>query len=646
MFLHDDIVSVHGTEILDTVDACVQEIASFVEHGDIQAGLDRCWKALKANDSVFRDKGLEENLLASVIASEISTNKNISVMLQDLNEASLEGLRQGSTDVLPTLQDTVCKLRALGLDALVNTTSYQAIRKHLLQVSQEIADESEDGMLRNVLHYMGSLNEYFCAIGMDRQEWLTQLGNPVFEVVQRQRISCLFDLVIDYPDSLPALDDLKECIRQTREYAVLIQDFGSSIQSRLLHPGASTLDIIQHYISTIKVLQYIEPSGYILDIICKPIQRYLRSRKDAIKNIVILLTEDTSEDSLFFTPSHGPSDQFYENDQSAFDSIEKWHPAPLEIAPKNASVTPQRDTMSLLTDIYGTKELFLSAYRSMLAEKLIHKIDFDCTKELKTLELLKIRFGETALQNAEIMMRDMNDSKRLNTAIQQRISKNDAIEKLRVLVTSDHYWPTGGDFDFNLPKAVQSAITLFGEQYHSQKAPRALKWKKSLGEVSLDVRIGEEKVHYNVSPFKASIILAFTEKDVFCADELCEKLGASESLLMQNMIFWINEGIISYDKDKKNEFSRNEVITRPITAMDVEGEHDGQDADSSMAYLEPFITGMLTNFDALPLERIHNMLKMFVTDPPYDRSIEDLSKFLGSLTDTIMLEGKNYKLVH
>ena len=112
---------------------------------------------------------------------------------------------------------------------------------------------------------------------------------------------------------------------------------------------------------------------------------------------------------------------------------------------------------------------------------------------------------------------------------------------------------------------------------------------------------------------------------------------------MQNSIFWINEGIISYDKETK-ELKRNKSIIRPITAMDVEGDQDEQGADSSMAYLEPFITGMLTNFDALPLERIHNMLKMFVTEPPYDRSIEDLSKFLSTLTDTITLEGKSYKL--
>ena len=29
-----------------------------------------------------------------------------------------------------------------------------------------------------------------------------------------------------------------------------------------------------------------------------------------------------------------------------------------------------------------------------------------------------------------------------------------------------------------------------------------------------------------------------------------------------------------------------------------------------MARLEPFVMGMLANFDALPLDRVHNMLKV------------------------------------
>ena len=37
----------------------------------------------------------------------------------------------------------------------------------------------------------------------------------------------------------------------------------------------------------------------------------------------------------------------------------------------------------------------------MLAEKLLAKGDYDCDKEIRTLELLKIRFGEANLLNCE-----------------------------------------------------------------------------------------------------------------------------------------------------------------------------------------------------------------------------------------------------
>lgn len=37
----------------------------------------------------------------------------------------------------------------------------------------------------------------------------------------------------------------------------------------------------------------------------------------------------------------------------------------------------------------------------MLAERLLAKGDYDCDKEIRTLELLKIRFGENSLLNCE-----------------------------------------------------------------------------------------------------------------------------------------------------------------------------------------------------------------------------------------------------
>ena len=65
-----------------------------------------------------------------------------------------------------------------------------------------------------------------------------------------------------------------------------------------------------------------------------------------------------------------------------------------------------------------------------------------------------------------------------------------------------------------------------------------------------------------------------------------------------------------------------------------------------MAVYEQYIMGMLTNFDSgLPLDRIHNMLKMFCSTPPYDRSAEQLAGFLTTLVaaDRIACEGAVYR---
>ena len=43
--------------------------------------------------------------------------------------------------------------------------------------------------------------------------------------------------------------------------------------------------------------------------------------------------------------------------------------------------------------------------RRMLGERLLAKVDYDCDRDLRTLELLKLRFGEGALLGAEIMLK-------------------------------------------------------------------------------------------------------------------------------------------------------------------------------------------------------------------------------------------------
>lgn len=494
--------------------------------------------------------------------------------------------------------------------------------------------------------------------GLDPTNWKDQVSYSLYQVVGSLRIKSLFDLVIEYPDSLPALNDLKECLEHTRSYSALLEQFSSAIDRRLLHPGASTSDIIQHYMSTIRVMNYIDSSGYTLKFVSRPIQNYLRSRKDTIKCIVALLTEDGREESndytSFLLTSQGEPEMrngYLLNDRSAFEAIAKWTVAPLEIAPEAGYIGDGQSSVSLLTDIYGTKDHFITAYRAMLAEKLIQKKSFDCSKELKTLELLKIRFGEAALHSAEVMMRDVIDSKRLDVAVKghPQFCKGEIGVDVRVLVVSKHFWPSERDIQFRNPEAVVPALDNFSKIYHSLKAPRVLKWKKEIGGVTLCLTIGKDKLDFDVTPLQASILLQFVESKEHAMEDLCSKLEITEEVLLQKINFWINEGVVRERRaGGKLVFCRNETLVRPSVATAEYEEDQEEMQENAMNYLEPFILGMLTNFDSLPLERIHNMLKMFATDPPYDKSLVELGTFMTnlSLKDKVVLEGKSYRKKH
>jgi len=104
--------------------------------------------------------------------------------------------------------------------------------------------------------------------------------------------------------------------------------------------------------------------------------------------------------------------------------------------------------LSTLVSIYGSTEIFVSEYRSILAEKLFSNVNYITDNEVTNLELLKIRFGEEYLHNCEVMLRDVEDSKRVNNSIHSYLNSQYAAEsdeEPRVLcdslIISDFYWP-------------------------------------------------------------------------------------------------------------------------------------------------------------------------------------------------------------
>jgi anaphase-promoting complex subunit 2 len=87
-----------------------------------------------------------------------------------------------------------------------------------------------------------------------------------------------------------------------------------------------------------------------------------------------------------------------------------------------------------------------------------------------------------------------------------------------------------------------------------------------------------------------------------------------------------------------------------MTGVHADDEHESavasaeETAAAGMVVYEQYVMGMLTNFPSLPLDRIHNMLKMFVVEPVYDKSINDLEQFLNDLVakEKLMMEGSSY----
>ncbi|CAG8518767.1 10760_t:CDS:2, partial [Diversispora eburnea] len=87
--------------------------------------------------------------------------------------------------------------------------------------------------------------------------------------------------------------------RLDTEYRLcLVKSLQAAFRKRLLIPGAATSDIINTYISTIKCLRLLDPSGVLLEKITDPIKNYIRTRPDAAKCLVTFWMDDENNIEL------------------------------------------------------------------------------------------------------------------------------------------------------------------------------------------------------------------------------------------------------------------------------------------------------------------------------------------------------------
>ncbi len=199
----------------------------------------------------------------------------------------------------------------------------------------------------------------------------------------------------------------------------------------------------------------IDPPGVLLYKVADPIRKYLRERPDTIRCIVASLVGDgESGDSL--VDENEPILPLQQ--RQADDFVDpNWEPEPIDAGPGTYNVVwallcgssmmltqtdfrtnKPTDVISTLVSIYDSKDLFVKELQVLLAQRLLAVTDGNYEREVRhhafrpeiqclmrsiqrrNIEILKIRFGEAALQVCEVMLRDMTDSRRIDQHVQQK----------------------------------------------------------------------------------------------------------------------------------------------------------------------------------------------------------------------------------
>ncbi|CAG9466528.1 unnamed protein product [Pedinophyceae sp. YPF-701] len=601
--------------------------------------------------------------------------------LPDVGELLGAAFREG-------LSAAAVALEAVGASEVLRDAASSAVATHLAGV---LADE---GGVRGEFgqHALEPLRRYARAVvvpllnacGVDASSRVRAAGTGdalswvhmhIYESLGRLRMQQAFDLVVDFPDSRPALEDLGECLRETSLHTLLAQTLRQQLSARLLIPGADTSLIITKWLDAARAIAVADPSGATVEALGHPVRAYLRTqRKDTVRCLVGLLTEDGEEGggaalqgalaASSAAPGGGANAAAADRSSgaTALKEAREWEPAPAHVAPGRSVSLGAAD---LLAGLYGSRDRLVGHYQSVLAEKLLGRSDWDTDHEIRTVELLKLQLGEDSMQACEVMLKDVADSRRIAALVGGRLEAAGAGRcapgepRVQATVVSALYWPALAEEGIQLPGDVKEQLDVYAQLYHKVKAPRKLVWKPNLGQVQLEVttaRGGTTSV--TVTPQQAAIVLAFRRQARWPLAQLAKEVGMDEETVRRKAAVWVSQGVL---REAPGALERGDGAAPDDGAggMDVDGAgaHGGdagggavqseeERARAEMGMYQQYIVGMLTNFDGLPLARIHNMLKMFVMDAKFDKSEEQLAAFLGALVSDGVLrkEGDEYHL--
>jgi anaphase-promoting complex subunit 2 len=464
----------------------------------------------------------------------------------------------------------------------------------------------------------------------------------------------------------------------------------------------------------------LDPKGVLLDRVARIIRHYLRDRDDTVKVIVTGLLSDAidangdpiASDSETLTElalelsQHDLDSSKDDDGELDWDNME-WMPDPIDAAPDYRK-SKNTDVIGSLISLFETKDVFVKELQTTLADRLLrNKPDFD--QETSVLEHLKIRFGDSALQACEVMLRDVTDSKKVDNIIRQDQGLQNQAgqpglapavpagtssdQPLHAKILSPLFWPTLPSQSYKVPAPIQAQQTRYEKGFMALKQSRKLTWLDSLGQVEVELDLADRIVREEVLPWQAAVIYAFQTEDAndtadpiagtssnrtagsvtWTIDSLAEELSMSPTLVRSACIFWASKRILLQSPTDPDTYTVLETLPTTDSQQPSAGPHSQSpapaqvsaataaaatasavaeaaeaDRQSKMALYAQFVVSMLTNQGAMPLPRIAMMLGIVVPGG-FPFSNEELREFLNGMCKERVLEvghGGVYKIVN
>ncbi|KAG8343273.1 hypothetical protein TRVL_05901 [Trypanosoma vivax] len=504
--------------------------------------------------------------------------------------------------------------------------------------------------------------------------WCEDLEQLLLVSFGRKRIASFWDVVVDYPDSTPTLQDIRFCLLRCADDTLrseLIQTTKGMLASRLHRAGTCTeyiLDVLINTIHSLCVLLSKNDQSSVIFTIVGDTLEHLKKRKDCVSAVVRAITQPSADTVLHAELSN------YNTENAVDDSDTKDDMGASQDEPDHSplSIQEKPDVLRVLLSTISVN-LLVEEYRQALASKLLgrpmHK--FDTTPEEEVLERLKCAFGEDVLAPCVVMIRDIQSSRRYTemvkdahrgavpSGVSPRQLKRDWPLSLDVLSATS--WPKlstcpppGESIPlpdrYNPHPEVASAMQEAMAEYKRLKANQCLEWVLSHGFVTLELKQQDFSsgsivaVTYDLSVFLASVVLYVrdisSETNSSVPLTLLEERMHIKWQVIQQRISHILPSVLVYADEQNSLSLQTNYVSAANFTFDEAKEVSEQPAGLSQEQLEvflPILTAMLRARGACAVNVIFNSMKML---GGFTGTIDDMKRLLhdfvakGNLTYT------------